>query len=64
MEPIRQELREMGAESELSDLPRMFAVLLPPDVDIHKVLLFLDEREGAGEISFEESAVRYQQPIM
>jgi hypothetical protein len=63
LESIRQELREMGVESEMSDLRRMFAALLPPDVDIRKVLEFLDERDQAREISFEESAVRYR-PIM
>jgi hypothetical protein len=64
VELTRQELRKMGVESEVSDLPRMFAALLPPNVDVHKILEFLDERTESQEISFEESAVRYQQPIM
>jgi hypothetical protein len=64
VELIRQELRGIGVESELSDLPGLFAALLPSDVDVQKVLEFLDERERAGQISFEESAVRYQQPLM
>lgn len=64
VEPTRQELRQMGVESEVSDLPRMFAALLPPEGDAQKVLQFLDERAAAGELSFEESAIRYQEPIM
>jgi len=64
VEFFRAALRAMGVESEVSDLPRMFAALLPPDINVHKVLEFLDERADSGEISFEEAAVRYQQSII
>ena len=54
---IRQELRDMGCSSELSDLPRLVAVDIPPTVPYHIVKNALDSYETEGVLEYEESCL-------
>jgi hypothetical protein len=54
---IRHQLRELGCSSELSDLPRLVAVDVPPAVSLDKIRTVLDEYESSGLLEYEESCL-------
>jgi hypothetical protein len=54
---IRERLREMGCPSELSDLSRLVAVDVPPQVPYEQVREFLDEGEKTGLFEYEEACL-------
>jgi hypothetical protein len=54
---VRQELRDLGCPSELSDLPRLVAVDIPADVEYPTVRHLLDAYERDGLLEYEESCL-------
>ncbi len=60
VQEIRNDLGQIGCDSELSDSPRMFALVIPASTHLDQVLEYLDSKATAGEIDFEESAIRYR----
>lgn len=54
---IRQELRDLGCTSELSDLPRLVAVDIPPTISYDVVRNVLDSYESDGVLEYEESCL-------
>lgn len=54
---IRQELRDLGCPSELSDLPRLVAVDIPPTISYDIVRSILDSYESDGVLEYEESCL-------
>ena len=57
---IRQSLREMGCASELSELPRLIAVDIPPSVPYEQVRSFLVAGEKAGLFEYEEACLGFK----
>lgn len=57
---VRQELRDLGCPSELSDLPRLVAVDVPPTISYEIVRNFLDNYENVGLLEYEESCLGQQ----
>jgi hypothetical protein len=57
--PTRDELRKLGCGSEVSDLPRLVAVDVPPTVSYDKVKKFLDEGERAGTFEYQEACLGF-----
>ena len=54
---VRNQLRGMGCPSEVSDIPRLVAVDIPPSVSYKVVRQFLDEHEKLGAFEFEEACL-------
>ncbi|MDP2825168.1 MAG: DUF4265 domain-containing protein [Sulfuritalea sp.] len=54
---VRQELRDLGCPSELSDLPRLVAVDIPPTISYDIVRDLLDSYENVGLLEYEESCL-------
>jgi hypothetical protein len=57
VESIRQSLRAMRCPSELSHIPNLVAVDIPPDVDYHSVSAFLSQQEHDGLLEYEEACL-------
>jgi hypothetical protein len=57
---LRGELRKLGCSSELSMLPSLIAVDVPPAVSYEALLAFLEEGVGADRWECEESSVAHQ----
>lgn len=55
---LREELLEMGCESELSHVPNLIAVQVPANINLNDVLQFLDVGESNGEWEYETGALR------
>ena len=55
VQEVRHFLRERGCPSELSDLPRLVAVDIPPEIDYHELRIFFDDGERAGMFEYEEA---------
>jgi hypothetical protein len=53
----RDELRALGCLSELSELPRLVAVDIPPDIPYSLVKSKLDEGERGGRFEYEEACL-------
>ena len=56
---VREVLKEMGCPSELSDLPRLIAVDIPPDVDYGPIREWLEDREQSGDLSYREACLAH-----
>ncbi len=56
---LREKLEELGCGSEMSHVPTLFAVDVPPDVDYAGVRRFLDDLAGQGRLEYEESALQH-----
>ena len=52
---VREQLRQLGCSSELSDLDRLVAVDIPPSVRYEDVKMVLDDGESAGTFEYEEA---------
>lgn len=59
VESVREALRQMGCASEVSNLPRLVAVDVPPDVPYEKVKAFLDQGEHAGRFEYQEACLGF-----
>ena len=59
VEPVRAALRQMGCPSEVSDLPRLVAVDVPPEVPYQRVKAFLQQGEGAGQFEYQEACLGF-----
>lgn len=55
----RDELRRLGCPSELSDLDRLVAVDVPPDVAYDDIKAKLDASEKAGVFEYEEACLGF-----
>lgn len=60
VESVREALRQRGCASELSDLPRLVAVDVPPQVPYEHVKTFLDQGEQAGRFEYQEACLGFQ----
>jgi hypothetical protein len=59
VESVREALNQMGCASEVSDLPRLVAVDVPPDVPYEKVKAFLEQGEHAGRFEYQEACLGF-----
>jgi hypothetical protein len=57
---LRPKLESFGGQTEKIQGSPLIAVSLPPSADIASALDFLDRENEAGNVSFEESCVRYR----
>jgi hypothetical protein len=55
--PLIQKLKKMGCTSELSNLPNLIAIDIPPSVSYRKVITELDNGEKAGDWEYEEGCI-------
>jgi hypothetical protein len=60
MQAIRESLRALGCESELSNLPKLVAVEVPGDVDFGLVADFLEKGEESGRWEYDEGVFRHK----
>ena len=58
-ESIRSDLAKLGCETEGSHLPDLFAVDVPPNVELASVIGYLVNKAEEDTLDYEESAVRY-----
>lgn len=54
---VRDRLRSIGCTSELSHIPILVAVDVPPEVPAAVIQAFLVQGEAAGEFGFEEACI-------
>ena len=54
---LRDELRKLGCESELSHIKGLISVDVPPNVDYSTIRVLLDRREQNGVLEYEEAAL-------
>ena len=59
VEPVRAALRQLGCPSEVSDLPRLVAVDVPPEVPYEKVKELLEQGEGSGQFEYQEACLGF-----
>ena len=59
---IRDELKELGCATELSNIDDFFSVDVPPEVNYFRVKSLLAGRADAGDLDYEESALRHPAP--
>lgn len=59
VESVREALRQMGCASEVSDLPRLVAVDVPPEVPYERVKDFLEQGECAGRFEYQEACLGF-----
>jgi hypothetical protein len=55
---LRQDLNEMGCESELSHIPNLIAVEVPETVCLEDVMSFLDKGEAKERWEYETASLR------
>lgn len=53
----RNELRNIGCESEISDIPTLVAVDVPPTVNYGNLKLYLDKGEAEGKWEYQEACI-------
>lgn len=56
---VRDELRRMGCSSEVSDIPRLVAIDVPPSVPYEQVKAFLDRGEEEGRFEYQEACLGF-----
>ncbi len=57
VEDVRQVLRVMGCSVELSHIPGLIAVDVPPEVNYESVAAFLSQKERDGLLGYEEACL-------
>lgn len=57
---VRAQLRALQCPSELSDMPRLVAVDIPPDVPYEQVKGFLDQGEADQIFEYEEACLGFR----
>jgi hypothetical protein len=53
------DLRAMGCDCEISDLPQLVAVDIPPNVEYRRIKSYLDSAEGRGELGYQEACLGF-----
>jgi Domain of unknown function (DUF4265) len=56
----RNNFRTLGCQSELSHVPKLFAVEIPGDVDFYPVANLLAEGDESGRWAYEEGVLRHE----
>lgn len=56
---VRDTLKSMGCESEVSDQPRLVAVDIPPDVSYETIRAYLDAGEADGRWDYQEACLGF-----
>lgn len=56
---VRLRLGDLGCATELSHIPGLMAVDVPPDVPVKEIRAFLNKGEEEGSWQYEESALRH-----
>lgn len=59
LQTVRTALRELGCSTELSHLPNLIAVDIPPNVELNRVRQYLSKGELDGQWEYEESALQH-----
>lgn len=59
VEPVQQELIKMGCSWEGSDVRRLIAVDVPPEVPYGVVKAFLERGEAAGTFEYQEACLGF-----
>ena len=59
---LRQSLRGYGCSSELSHLPMLISVDIPPEIELSKILVFLAQGEKQEFWEYEEASIRHELP--
>ncbi len=54
---LRESLKALGCSTELSHLPNLFSVDIPPEVDYRSVSAFLSQKESEGILEYEEACL-------
>lgn len=57
VDDVRQTLRAMGCSAELSHIPNLIAVDVPPEVPYQSVSAFLAQKERDGLLGYEEACL-------
>ena len=57
VQAVREELKQLGCLSELSHVPGLIAIDLPPEAALNKLCKFLESGEELGRFDYEEAAV-------
>lgn len=57
---VRAALRELGCDSEVSDLPRLVSVNVPRNVPYTKVQAYLEQGERSGRFEYQEACLGFQ----
>jgi len=58
--PLREQLKKLGCDSEISDVPILISVDIPPEVDYSVIKNLLVEGENLSKWSYEESCIAHQ----
>lgn len=58
--PLRERLKELGCDSEISDVPILISVDIPPEVDYSIIKNLLVGGESISKWSYEESCIAHQ----
>jgi hypothetical protein len=58
---VRADLRKLGCATELSHIPTLIAVDIPPEVRYESVIQYLDNKQSMGTLDDEEAAVRHRE---
>ncbi len=61
VQPVRESLKSMGCNSEISDQPRLLAVDIPPSISYEIIRAYLDEGESNGKWDYEEACLGFLQ---
>jgi len=56
---VREKLRQMGCISELSELPRLIAVDVPPEISYDEVKIYLEEGAARGIFDYQEACLGF-----
>ncbi|WP_061281310.1 DUF4265 domain-containing protein [Leptospira interrogans] len=56
---IRSKLSQLGCSSEISEIPQLIAVDIPPNVDYSIVQVFLEEGEKNGLFEYQEACLGF-----
>jgi hypothetical protein len=60
VQSVRDHLKNIGCDSEISNIPTLVAVDIPPQVDYEKVRKFLDEGVRSERWGYEESCLAHK----
>jgi hypothetical protein len=61
VQTVRDELRAMGCDSELSHLPRLFSVDVPPEVDLRVIQAYLVQGNGEDRWDYAELCLGHEE---
>lgn len=58
--PLREKLKKLGCDTEISDVSGLISVDIPPEVDYSRIKNLLVEGEVSSKWSYEESCIAHQ----